>query len=431
MPVIEIDNLWKKYRLGVIGHGTLRQDLQSWWAKMRGKEDPNTIIPLPQGQTGQIEGNRFWALKHINLGIEQGDILGIIGKNGAGKSTLLKILSRVTSPTRGTIRVKGRIASLLEVGTGFHPELTGRENVFLNGAILGLSKQEIKGRLDEIIAFSGIEAFIDTPVKRYSSGMYVRLAFAVAAHLDPDILVVDEVLAIGDAEFQSKCLGKMGEAGKQGRTLLFVSHNLPMLSKLCPKSVLLRNGEIVSAGKSSLVIDEYLKDIARAGSRDLTQVVEREGFGYVRFTKMVYLNRDMKEVDIAQAGGTLVIRLYFTISEIIINRAARFSIGISHMGRELIHLDTSLVYQGALTLKKSDHIDFFIPKLPLGPAKYNTTVFVEAAGQVQDWIKSGPVLAVEGGSFFGSDRNNIPGFEGKHVLVEHSVKVPWQEISVG
>ncbi|CAK8719129.1 hypothetical protein GKODMF_10695 [Candidatus Electrothrix gigas] len=257
--VIKIENLWKEYRLGVIGHGTLTHDLQSWWAKMRGKEDPNAkITPMLAGQEKQIEGDRFWALRDINLEVKEGEILGIIGKNGAGKSTLLKILSRVTAPTKGSIKVKGRIASLLEVGTGFHPELTGRENIFMNGAILGMSKQEIRDKLDEIIDFSGVEDFIDTPVKRYSSGMYVRLAFAVAAHLEPEILVVDEVLAVGDAEFQKKCLGKMGEVSREGRTVLFVSHNLNAVRRLCHKAVLLQNGTVCTEGFCEQVIRKYL-----------------------------------------------------------------------------------------------------------------------------------------------------------------------------
>lgn len=260
MNVIEIENLWKEYRLGVIGHGTLVQDMQSWWAKFRGKEDPNAkISSMLPGQEKQVDGDHFWALRGLNLEVKQGEVLGIIGKNGAGKSTFLKLLSRVTAPTRGNIRVKGRIASLLEVGTGFHPELTGRQNVFMNGTILGMSKQEIRSKLDEIIDFSGVETFIDTPVKRYSSGMYVRLAFAVAAHLEPEILIVDEVLAVGDADFQKKCIGKMKEVSGQGRTVLFVSHNLITVKALCTQCVELRDGCISEKGDTESVIKAYLK----------------------------------------------------------------------------------------------------------------------------------------------------------------------------
>lgn len=259
MTVIKIENLWKEYRLGVIGHGTLTHDLQSWWARIRGREDPNQkIAAFLKEQKNQIEGDRFWALRDINLEVKQGEVLGIIGKNGAGKSTLLKILSRVTAPTGGTISVKGRIASLLEVGTGFHPELTGRENIFMNGAILGMSRTEVKTKLDEIIDFSGIETFIDTPVKRYSSGMYVRLAFAVAAHLEPEILIIDEVLAVGDADFQKKCLGKMNEVAHAGRTVLFVSHNMGAVAQLCSRGISLKKGTIEKQGEISHIVEKYL-----------------------------------------------------------------------------------------------------------------------------------------------------------------------------
>ncbi len=262
--VIKIENLWKEYRLGVIGHGTLTHDLQSWWAKMRGKEDPNAKVNLKKlvNLEQQVQGDLFWALRNINLEIHEGEILGVIGSNGAGKSTLLKILSRVTAPTRGTVKVRGRIASLLEVGTGFHPELTGRENIFLNGAILGMSKGDVRKRLDEIINFSGVAQHIDTPVKRYSSGMYVRLAFAVAAHLEPEILVVDEVLAVGDAAFQKKCLSRMQDVSNAGRTVLFVSHNMSAMVKLCSRIVLLNQGMLQSTGKTDEVISNYLENVA-------------------------------------------------------------------------------------------------------------------------------------------------------------------------
>ncbi|WP_239027927.1 ABC transporter ATP-binding protein [Geomonas subterranea] len=252
--------MWKQYRLGVVNHHTLALDLQSWWSRVRRREDPNSIVG---GSCARHGGDQFWALKDVSFEVRQGDVLGIIGRNGAGKSTLLKILSRVTAPSRGEVRYKGRIASLLEVGTGFHPELTGRENVFLNGAILGLSKADIRKRFDEIVSFAEIDAFIDTPVKRYSSGMYVRLAFAVAAHLDPEILVVDEVLAVGDAQFQAKCLGKMQDVGTQGRTVLFVSHNMQAMRQLCGRAILLREGEIVVDGTPQAAIEEYLREGSR------------------------------------------------------------------------------------------------------------------------------------------------------------------------
>lgn len=259
--VIEFDNVGKQYVLGTIGTGTLSQDMNRWWARIRGKEDPFLKIGEVNDRTKKGESNFVWALKDINFSVDEGDVVGIIGKNGAGKSTLLKILSRVTSPTVGTIKVKGRIASLLEVGTGFHPEMTGRENIYMNGTIMGMTKTEIDRKLDEIVDFAGVEKYLDTPVKRYSSGMMVRLGFAIAAHLEPEILVVDEVLAVGDAEFQKKAIGKMQDVSKgEGRTVLFVSHNMAAVRSLCKKGIVMKNGSIDSIGDITSAIERYLKN---------------------------------------------------------------------------------------------------------------------------------------------------------------------------
>ena len=259
--VIRVENLWKEYRYGTISHATMSKDLQSWWARFRGKLDPNSPITLPHDPNSMDQSSdRFWALEDITFDVKQGEILGIIGKNGAGKSTLLKIMSRVTTPTKGQVKIKGRVACLLEVGTGFHPELTGRENIYLNGAILGMSKAEIKRKFDEIVDFADVEEFIDTPVKRYSSGMHIRLGFSVAAHLDPEILLVDEVLAVGDAEFQKKCLGKMSEVSRGGRTVFFVSHNMLAVKNLCTKAILLERGKNICLEDTSSVIERYLSD---------------------------------------------------------------------------------------------------------------------------------------------------------------------------
>jgi lipopolysaccharide transport system ATP-binding protein len=257
--VIHVEHLSKAYQLGDFGTGTISRDLERFWARIRGKEDPFLKIGQVNDRTKKGESDIVWSLNDLSFEVENGDAVGVIGRNGAGKSTLLKILSRVTSPTVGTIRVKGRIASLLEVGTGFHPELTGRENIFLNGAILGMRKAEIKRKFDEIVEFAGVERYIDTPVKRYSTGMHVRLAFAVAAHLESEILIVDEVLAVGDAEFQKKCLGKMGDVSKaDGRTILFVSHNMGSISELCQKGILLENGRIKTIGGINDCVSSYL-----------------------------------------------------------------------------------------------------------------------------------------------------------------------------
>jgi lipopolysaccharide transport system ATP-binding protein len=291
--VIKVENLGKQYRLGSVGTGTISHDLNRWWAKVRGKEDPFLKIGEANDRSKKGDSDLVWALKDINFEVKQGEVLGIIGRNGAGKSTLLKILSRVTGPTTGDIKVKGRIASLLEVGTGFHPELTGRENIFLNGAILGMSKQEIKSKFDEIVDFSGVERYIDTPVKRYSSGMYVRLAFAVAAHLEPEILIVDEVLAVGDAEFQKKCIGKMKDVSGQGRTVLFVSHNMAAVNQLCNTGLVMQNGTLIKQGSIDEVIPFYMKNTLKS---EINGMVEYPESNKVLQVKRISLQNEMGSV---------------------------------------------------------------------------------------------------------------------------------------
>ncbi|MDP9958401.1 ABC transporter ATP-binding protein [Chryseobacterium lathyri] len=259
MLALKAENISKQYRLGQVGTGTLSHDLNRFWHKVRGKEDPYLKIGEANDRSIKGDSEYVWSLRDIDFEIEQGSAVGIIGRNGAGKSTLLKILSKVTKPTTGKIHTNGRIASLLEVGTGFHPEMTGRENIFLNGAILGMTRKEITRKFDEIVAFSGVERYIDTPVKRYSSGMYVRLAFAVAAHLESEILIVDEVLAVGDADFQKKCIGKMGDVTKgEGRTILFVSHNMAAVKQLCTSGILLKNGQVADQGGMNRVLENYI-----------------------------------------------------------------------------------------------------------------------------------------------------------------------------
>lgn len=255
--VIEVSDISKQYRLGQVSAKTIAADIKRWSYRVRGKEDPFLKIGEENDRSTKGISEYVWALRDINFDVKQGEVLGIIGKNGAGKSTLLKLLSRVTTPSTGLIKIKGRMAALLEVGTGFHPELTGRENVFLNGAIMGMSKSEIKSKFDEIVDFSGVERYIDTPVKRYSSGMHVRLGFAVAAHLEPEILVIDEVLAVGDIDFQKKCLGKMKSVSGDGRTVLFVSHNLSAINSLCTRAILLSNGRLIDEGETEKVVRNY------------------------------------------------------------------------------------------------------------------------------------------------------------------------------
>ena len=286
--VISVENLSKVYRLGQIGTGTFSRDLEIWWAKTRGK--PNPMLRIGETDHGNRDDEDLWALNDVSFTVKQGEVLGIIGHNGAGKSTLLKILSRVTAPTSGRVRVKGRIASLLEVGTGFHPELTGRENIYLNGAILGMSRGEIARKFDEIVDFSGVERFIDTPVKRYSSGMYVRLAFAVAAHLEPEILLVDEVLAVGDTEFQKKCLGKMGDVAREGRTVLFVSHNMDSIEQLCTQGIWFDKGSIQKSGEIEKIVNQYLN--SALPKENLSNWNIRKGSQKIFFTSLEIYRSD-------------------------------------------------------------------------------------------------------------------------------------------
>lgn len=291
--VIEIQNISKQYRLGLVSSKTISGDMKRWWYKVRGKEDPFLKVGEANDRSAMGKSDFVWALRNINLSVKEGEVLGIIGLNGAGKSTLLKILSRVTTPTTGSIKIKGRMASLLEVGTGFHPELTGRENVFLNGAILGMGKQEIKAKFDEIIDFAGVERYIDTPVKRYSSGMHVRLGFAVAAHLEPEILVIDEVLAVGDADFQRKCLGKMKDVATAGRTVLFVSHNMGSISDLCTRVAILKQGEVYKEGNTDEMINEYINHSLFLDLKNTDTFKDkslRRGSGKVRMEEVRFLN---------------------------------------------------------------------------------------------------------------------------------------------
>ena len=269
---IKIENVSKEYRLGAIGGGTLRGDLQTFWAKIRHKEDPNTKIG--EAEKGK-KGDRFMALDGVSFEVKKGEAVGIIGHNGAGKSTLLKLLSRITAPTKGTISFNGRIASMLEVGTGFHPEMTGRENIYMNGSIMGMTRAEITRKLDEIVDFAGVEKYLDTPVKRYSSGMIVRLGFAIAAHLDPEILVVDEVLAVGDAEFQKKAIGKMHDvANGEGRTVLFVSHNMAAVKSLCKKGVVMENGQVAFKGNIDDSLNYYLNNTPQDSGKKIIDYVK-------------------------------------------------------------------------------------------------------------------------------------------------------------
>lgn len=310
---ISIEHVSKQYRLGAIGNRTLYEDLNRWWARARG-------LPDPLEKIGEVDhGNRtdglIWALKDVNFTVEEGQALGVIGRNGAGKSTLLKILSKVTAPSSGRIKVRGRIASLLEVGTGFHPELTGKENIYLNGAILGMTRREIAQKFDEIVSFAEVEKFVDTPVKRYSSGMYVRLAFAVAAHLDPEIMVVDEVLAVGDAAFQRKCLGKMSETANQGRTVLFVSHNMAAINRLCSRAVLLDKGELIADGAAAEVTAKYLAGAAEEGGVRKWESDNAPGTNELRLLEIGIFDGYNKSKSVFEVSEDIFIKLTYRVNE--------------------------------------------------------------------------------------------------------------------
>ncbi|MFD1614952.1 ABC transporter ATP-binding protein [Gelatiniphilus marinus] len=307
--ILKVDNISKQYRLGLIGTGTISHDLNRWWSKIRGKGDPYLKVGDINDRKVKSESDYVWALRNIDFEVTKGEVLGIIGKNGAGKSTLLKILSKVTGPTQGEIKTKGRIASLLEVGTGFHPEMTGLENIFLNGAILGMTKKEIKSKIDEIIDFSGCQKYIDTPVKRYSSGMRVRLAFAVAAHLEPDILVIDEVLAVGDAEFQKKAIGKMQDISKgEGRTILFVSHDMAAVKSLCTRGILLENGQISFEGTIEDTVEYYLKESYNKNSN--TGLIEfPENNKSTQIKSLEILRTDKSKTSVFLMGEPIVFKI--------------------------------------------------------------------------------------------------------------------------
>lgn len=324
--VIKVENISKLYNLGTISTGTLRDDLAFFMAKLKGKEKEFYGM--------HSESEQIWSLKDVSFDVERGEVLGIIGKNGAGKSTLLKILSRVTAPTTGEVKIKGRVASLLEVGTGFHPELTGRENIFLNGAILGMSKKEIRSKFDEIVDFSGVERFIDTPVKRYSSGMYVRLAFAVAAHLDPDILIVDEVLAVGDADFQKKCLGRMKDVAGQGRTVLFVSHSVLAIKNLCNKALFLDEGKLKYEGDVDKAIILYFGEKTYNQYSKTWKKDERPGNSAIKVNTISLVNTNGEPLNAITISRPFVVRIEFETLENLVQPIFSFSIHSS--GSELI-----------------------------------------------------------------------------------------------
>lgn len=363
---LQVEDLSKQYRLGEVGTGTLSHDLNRWWHRVMGKDDPYQQIGLTNDRL-EKGAEYVWALKDVSFQVRKGEVLGIIGKNGAGKSTLLKLLSRITSPTTGSIGVNGRVASLLEVGTGFHPELTGRENIFLNGAILGMSKREIQSKLDEIVEFAGVEKYLDTPVKRYSSGMKVRLGFAVAAHLEPEILIVDEVLAVGDAEFQKKAIGKMKNVAETGeRTVLFVSHNMGSIRSLCTRSLILDNGELIWSGSVEGAIQKYLTSSDRMG-------ISKRNMNRPFFISSVSLKIRKEPSTISFTGGSLLFVLdYKNTADL---KEVHISVVIqTMMGLRLTTASTSLLRKSISLTGQSGQIYCEFIDLPLNKGRYKVDV---------------------------------------------------------
>jgi lipopolysaccharide transport system ATP-binding protein len=420
--VISVENLSKTYHLGQIGTGTFSNDMKIWWAKVRGK--PNPMLRIGETDHGNRDGEDLLALKDVSFTVKQGEVLGIIGRNGAGKSTLLKILSRVTAPTSGKIKVKGRVASLLEVGTGFHPELTGRENIYLNGAILGMSRKEIDSKFDEVVDFAEVEKFIDTPVKRYSSGMYVRLAFAVAAHLDPEILVVDEVLAVGDAEFQKKCLGKMSDVANQGRSVLFVSHNMLAVQNLCQKAIWLSGGEIESNGPVMQIIGEYLKSASLLASVSLDFRRDRQGDGRLRFREILILDEFNNPVSSVQSGQNITFDVGFDMQKNLPLRDVAFQISfLNDLGQRLFILLTRFSGGNFAEIKPGDRVRCIVPFFPLLPGRYTLHLIAKEGYQFLDAVLDAFQLDVVAGDVFNSGKLQEPS--GGNFVVPHR----WEKLN--
>ncbi len=395
-PIIEISGLSKSYRLGAIGVTSLRDDVDRFWRRLRGAAEVS-------------ERKEFWALKDVSFEVQPGEVVGIIGRNGAGKSTLLKILSRITEPTRGEIRVRGRIASLLEVGTGFHPDLTGRENIFLNGAILGMSRAEVRSKFQEIVDFSGVEKFLDTPVKRYSSGMYVRLAFAVAAHLDPEVLIVDEVLAVGDAEFQRKCLGKMGDVARTGRTILFVSHNMFAIEALCKRAILLEAGRIKLDSDPKNTTSQFLLSLCptsitdSSGVFDLSKRANEATSRTPVIHSIAFMNSEGKQTTTIRMGEP--IRISIDLHGLRDFPDALVGILIkSDADQRLAGFSTAMnppkypVYRAL-----SETLVLSIPRLPLVPNRYwlDVAVKTKIAGTL-DWVERAASFTILDADVYGT-----------------------------
>ncbi len=415
---IQVENLSKQYHIGATQarYQTFREAAISIVAS-----PIRRVGKLLRGQaSGAAELDEIiWALKDVSFDVKHGEVVGIIGRNGAGKSTLLKILSRITEPTVGRARIRGRMGSLLEVGTGFHQELTGRENTYLNGAILGMKRSEIDRRFDEIIDFSGVEKFIDTPVKHYSSGMKVRLAFAVAAHLEPEILLVDEVLAVGDVAFQKKCLGKMEDVAAQGRTVLFVSHNMAAVSNLCQRAILLHDGRVSAEGSTESIIERYLANASDLTNIALAARTDRKGLGQIVIRDIEFLNGQGNQIEHPISGQEIIIRMHYHAKDGKLFKNCRVTTAIKKNERIYCLLSTDLVDKEPLDLQGDGHIDFVMPALPLSENSYILDTFIESNKQIQDWVTDAAKVFVVDGDFYGTGRiYPSQSFKGRYVLVD-------------
>jgi lipopolysaccharide transport system ATP-binding protein len=407
-PAIEVEGLGKRYELGELSGGyQMMTEVIADRVKSIGKPKP------PKEE--------FWAVREIDFEVAEGETFGIIGHNGAGKSTLLKILSRVTPPTVGEARMRGRVGALLEVGTGFHPELTGRENVFLNGAILGMKRADTQRKFEQIVDFAGVEQFIDTPVKRYSSGMALRLAFSVAAHLEPEILVVDEVLSVGDLAFQRKCLGRMEEAASEGRTVLFVSHQLSSVRALCDRAMVLSEGRIVAEGEPNHVIDQYVHGAAGHERVDLRERSDRSGSGELRFTGVGFESQG-RTVDTPVSGQDLEIVLSYQLREGASPRNVDFAVSLlTHNDETILYLHSEITGDLFTALPARGEARCRVPRCPLPPGQYLLNVWAGSGGEPLDWVQRAADLTIAQGDFYGTGRE-IPSSH-RSVMVDHNWSV--------
>jgi lipopolysaccharide transport system ATP-binding protein len=401
--VIRVGNLSKQYRIGAARprYDTFRDVLAE--AYVRSVRKVAGVFTKGERPEEAVEANTIWALKDVSLEITRGEAIGFVGANGAGKSTFLKILSRITEPTAGFAEIHGRVGSLLEVGTGFHGELTGRENVYLNGAILGMRKSEIERKFEEIVEFAEVAKFIDTPVKRYSSGMYVRLAFAVAAHLQADILIIDEVFAVGDSAFQRKCLGKMGDMVGTGRTVLFVSHNMAAIQSLCSKCFLLRHGRVVAEGPPRSIVESYLADGVTAVAAPIRERKDRKGSGAIRFVESLILNADGKPIEMALSGQDIAIALtYCSKDERPISRLDVHITFYTLRGQFMFTCSSEAHGTSFDGLPPRGQVICQIPDLPIAPGRYMFNLYSTIKGETADWVEHAGYLEVGAGDFFGT-----------------------------